>query len=128
MQIQPITGLAQYVSAGHNQPLHYSAASGSTTPLLRTGMPLGIETDIAYEQREITLQRGDFVFFYTDGVTDATNERQQMYGEERMNEVIHAYRHSNATSMVAGLVRSLQAFTGGATPFDDITILVARRL
>ena len=117
-----------YVNAGHNPPLRYNARQDTLTLLTRTGMALGVEIDALYDQRSEILKRGDFIFLYTDGVTDAINSGGQEYGMQRLREVIWQQRGSPVKQMVAALEHSVQAFTETDSLYDDITILAARRL
>lgn len=122
------SGEAVFVNAGHNPPLLYSAASGSWQPLGRTGMALGVDPEAVYTQRALTLGPGDFMLLYTDGVTDALNAQGEEFGAQRLREVAAAHRAAPAASLLAGLEQALADFTGAAAPFDDLTLLVARRL
>jgi phosphoserine phosphatase RsbU/P len=122
------TGELIYVNAGHNAPLLYQAGQDQLVKLIRTGMPLGVEYWSAYEQRSVQLQPGDFVMLYTDGVTDAVNAQEQEFGEERLRRIVLENRAAPAADMLAATVRALEEFTGPATPFDDITLVVAKRV
>jgi len=127
-RLDPRAGRLSYVNAGHNAPLLYQAGLAQLVKLIRTGMPLGVEYWSAYEQRSVQLQPGDFVVLYTDGVTDAVNAQEQEFGEERLRRVILENRAAPAADMLAAVVRALEAFTGATAPFDDITLVVARRV
>ena len=127
-ELNTTTGELAYVNAGHNAPLLYQAGLAQLVKLIRTGMPLGVEYWSAYEQRSVQLQPGDFVVLYTDGVTDAVNAQEQEFGEERLRRVILENRAAPAADMLAAVVRALEAFTGATAPFDDITLVVARRV
>lgn len=121
-------GEMTYVNAGHNPPLLCQAAQGGLTRLACTGLPLGIEADISYEQHTVQLVSGDCVLFYTDGVTDAINTQGQDFGMRRLEQVVQNHHRASATEALAALESELDAFTGPTAPFDDIAILVLKCL
>ena len=71
--------------------------------------------------------RDDAIVLYTDGVTEARDERRRFYGEERLFNVLDSACGTPADGIVATVVRDVEAFRGAAEPFDDITLLVAQR-
>ena len=126
-QLNPETGDMTYVNAGHNPPLLYRADQDLLTELTSTGMALGVMEDTSFEQRTVRLNAGDFVFLYTDGVTEALDSQRREFGEERLQRVILDKRHAPAAEMVAGLEQALREFVGASSPADDITIVAAKR-
>jgi sigma-B regulation protein RsbU (phosphoserine phosphatase) len=126
-QLFPATGELVYVNAGHNPPLLYDADRDQLSKLTRTGMVLGIDESARLDQRTVRLDSGDFILLYTDGVIDALNAQEQEFGEERLRQVVLENRGASAADMVDGLTRSISSFTGSTAPFDDITLMVARR-
>ncbi len=126
--LNPETGDLTYVNAGHNAPLLYQCAQDQLTKLIRTGMPLGVEPLSTYQQRTIQLRPGDFVVLYTDGVTDALNAQGQEFGEERLQRVLLERCAAPAADMVAAVLQALGDFTGPTAPFDDITLVIAKRV
>jgi sigma-B regulation protein RsbU (phosphoserine phosphatase) len=125
--LNPEIGELTYVNAGHNPPLLYRADQDQLTELTRTGMALGVMEDSSFEQRTVRLSAGDFVLLYTDGVIDATDTEEQAFGEERLQRVVLEKRHSPVAEMVAALEQALHEFVGPSSPFDDITIVAAKR-
>jgi sigma-B regulation protein RsbU (phosphoserine phosphatase) len=126
-QLNPETGDMTYVNAGHNPPLLYRADQDLLTELTSTGMALGVMEDTSFEQRTVRLNAGDFVFLYTDGVTEALDTQRREFGEERLQRVILDKRHAPAAEMVAGLEQALREFVGASSPADDVTIVAAKR-
>lgn len=126
-RVDPESGEIIYVNAGHNPPLLYRRASGALEILHRTGMVLGLDESVELEQSSVHLQRGDVLVLYTDGVTDALNSAEEAFGEDRLRESIHANGAGSAKKVAHGLLQALQEFIQGAEPFDDITLLVAKR-
>ena len=127
-QLDPLTGGLTYVNAGHNPPLVYQSRADQLERLTRTGMALGVFPDAPFEQRTVHLDPGDFILLYTDGVTDAMNEQGQDFGIERLQEAVRTHRHASAPEFLAGLQAELTRFVGATAPFDDVTLLVAKRL
>jgi sigma-B regulation protein RsbU (phosphoserine phosphatase) len=117
-----------YVNAGHNPPLICRGADGSFAELPATGMAIGAVQDAAYGSGTAVLGPGDVLVLYTDGVTEAENEAQEMFGEERLREVIAGASGRTAVEIVAAILGSVQAFSGAAPQSDDITLMVVRAL
>src|SRR5206468_1767415 len=77
----------RYACAGHNPPLLKRCQDGSLLTLdAASGLPLGISTDATYNQAELTLQVGDQLILYTDGITEASNRRGELFGEARLDQ------------------------------------------
>jgi phosphoserine phosphatase RsbU/P len=126
-QLQPATGLLTYVNAGHNLPLLYQHATGLVTSLKRTGMPLGVDTEAAYAQQTLQLLPGDILLLYTDGVTDALNAHEEEFGLQRLQLALHNRPAGSAAEVIGAVEQSLNTFTEGVAPFDDVTLVVAKR-
>jgi len=124
--LDPATGEVAYVNAGHNPPLLCRADHEQLTKLGRTGMALGVIADASFEQRTVHLHPGDFIVFYTDGVTEATDAQEREFGMERLQRVILDHRGAPAADIVAALEQAIEDFAGPTDPFDDIAIVVAK--
>jgi sigma-B regulation protein RsbU (phosphoserine phosphatase) len=126
--LDPAAREITYVNAGHNPPLLCRAQGGQLTPLVRTGMALGIESGATFEQRTLRLDPGDFIFLYTDGVTDATDIHQHMFGIERLERLLLDQCDQPAAQVMAALEGAIDDFAGATAPFDDIAMMVVRCL
>ena len=115
-----------YVNAGHNPPIICHADDEHLTELTATGIAIGALEDAQYTADTATLKAGDIIVLYTDGITEAENAQQDMYGEERLNEVIRACRKQPAAEIITTILESVRTFTGGFTQSDDITLMVIR--
>ncbi len=115
-----------YVNAGHNPPLHYRAADNTITELEATGIAMGVIGDANYEQAEIHLAPGDILILYTDGITEAENEKQEMFDLSRLQETILASRSRTAKEMSAAILDAVRKFTRGYPQSDDITLMIIR--
>ncbi|MBI3177766.1 MAG: SpoIIE family protein phosphatase [Chloroflexi bacterium] len=127
-RLDPASGVLTYVNAGHNPPLLYRAADDSLTELGRTGMALGVDDAHEYRQEVARLDPGDFVFLYTDGVTDAPNDQDECFDMDRLRALMHAHGSGSAAQIASAVEDALREFTHDAPPFDDITLMVAKRL
>jgi len=117
-------GEIAYVNAGHNPPL-IRRADGSVEWLRsKNGLPLAAVGGILYSSSRVTLNPGDSLFLYTDGVTEAANTDLEMYGEARLEKIL-AQSAGNCAQAVAA---DIAAFTAGAEQSDDLTMLVFDRL
>ncbi|MDO5435095.1 MAG: SpoIIE family protein phosphatase [Clostridia bacterium] len=117
-------GTLKYVNAGHNPPL-IGRNDGSFMYLKsRPALVLAAMDGIVYKQNELTLQPGERVFLYTDGVTEAVNDRDELYGTARLNEYLNANGMAPTDEVLSGLLQSIDEFAGTREQFDDITMLI----
>ena len=125
------TGEFVYVNAGHNPPL-VLRGDGEVSYLMPEGKPdkpLGVMEGRAYRQCSLTLAGGDMIFLYTDGVTEAIDETEELYGEERLKEELSRIdRNAPVSEMLGCLRESIKSFAGNAEQADDITMLGLRFL
>ena len=115
-----------YVNAGHNPPILFRCADGSQEELTRTGIALGAAERREYTCRSVVIGPGDGVVLYTDGVTEATDDRLRMFGEPRLRRIIGANACRSADEIVNAILDEVLAFAGEAPQFDDITLLVVK--
>ncbi len=113
-------------SAGQTQPVLMSAKTAEATLVETIGdtFPLGILEDASYEETRLQLQPGDKVVFYTDGIVEAMNKRQEIYGFERLQEVIKTSKADTAEALMNDIIKSVSDFTGDAPQHDDLTLIV----
>jgi sigma-B regulation protein RsbU (phosphoserine phosphatase) len=90
------------------------------------GMALGVMEDIKLEEKEITLEHDDVVVFYTDGITEAMNPQKELYGEDRLFEVIKENHGLSAEDVIGKINDSVLEFCGKEPQFDDITLVVLK--
>ncbi|MCB9436924.1 MAG: SpoIIE family protein phosphatase [Anaerolineales bacterium] len=114
------------VNAGHNRPLLYRASDGSIEFLPRGGNPLGWFDHIPLKLSELQLRVGDTLIFYTDGLTEAENNQQAAYGDERLMTVVRESAGQHANQVKQAILHSVNEFCGDAPMFDDLTIVVVR--
>ncbi len=118
------TGNVQFANAGHNPPL-LKRADGSFEYLkTRAGFVLAGMDGIRYRVGELTLNPGDRLFLYTDGVPEATNVENKLYGEDRLLSFMNQNASMEATKLLPALKANIDEFVGEAPQFDDITMLM----
>ncbi len=125
-----------FVSAGHNPMLLYTAATKEIVTLNPAGMPLGMPSTlgVSFEERleeiRLTLAEGDTFFIFTDGITEATNREGQQYGMKRLLELFRLQMERKAKAEIntvsEAIVSELDDFSGFVKPNDDITFIIAR--
>lgn len=120
------TGELVYTNAGHNPPLLGRAGEAFTYLKMRSGFVLAGMEGMRYQEAKLKLQRGDTLFLYTDGVTEATDTAEQLYGEERLAAYLDGCRNEAPEAVLHGLQAALEAFAKGAPQFDDVTMLMIR--
>jgi sigma-B regulation protein RsbU (phosphoserine phosphatase) len=120
------TGELRHASAGHNPPLILRAGAAPQY-LPAPGDPVaGAMTGVQYESGTLTLGPGDAILLYTDGVTEAMNPAQELYGEERLLEMAALSAGQDAKGLCEELAAGVHSFADGAEQSDDITLLVLR--
>src|SRR5215204_1970832 len=126
--LDPETGLLRYANAGHDLPYRRRRTSnGGAEELRATGMPLGLLPGMSYEEKEIILERGDSVLFYSDGLVEAHDPQRDMFGFPRLQGLVGAHR-SEGPAMVNFLLSELARFTGEEwEQEDDITLVTLDR-
>jgi len=117
------TGLVSFANAGHNPPLVKHADGSFEYLKTRAGFVLAGMEGIRYRKFELQLQPGDKLYLYTDGVTEATDAEQQLYGEERLIGLLNDHQTDDAQSICEAVKADVDAFAGEAEQFDDITML-----
>jgi len=126
--IKTKTGEVTWVNAGHNPPVYYNSSEDRLYSLRRTGMVLGIDPETPYTQHTNNMRIGDFLLLYTDGLIDAIDADGKDFGVKRLEDLAYESRHQSAEEIINRLESAVTLHTGGITPFDDVTILVVKRI
>ena len=103
-------------------------ADGQVEILRCRGIALGVLEEIQLREKKTCLNPGDMLVLYTDGVTEAINAAEEEFGVEHLTEIITASRHKPAPEILANVDRAVTAFVAGQPQFDDLTLVVAKRL
>jgi len=117
-----------YVNAGHNPPLLFRAGSDEPEELPATGIAMGAMEESPYDQGEVHLSPGDILVMYTDGVTEAVNDREEMFEIPRLTQVVLGNRGRPAKEMIDAIISAVNAFSQNQPQYDDITLMVVRVL
>ena len=96
--------------------------------LKNTGLPLGLEAHTIFEQGTVRLKPGDFILFYTDGITEASNARGHFFETERLQKVLMDFRSAPSEDIVEALASAVDKFTAPGSLSDDLTMMVVKRL
>jgi phosphoserine phosphatase RsbU/P len=141
----------QIANAGSVQPIFVSAATQNTahsrtkttpgTPKIAPatssisvktiqaeGFPLGLFPNAEYEEFTLSTRPGDLIVFFSDGIVDAQNATGEMFGDERLSQVLKSQSHPTATSAAQGILDAVTNFQSGTAHFDDETVVVLRAL
>lgn len=121
------TGLVTYVNAGHNPPICLRSTGDAFWVRSKADMALGVFDVAAYHIHTIELETGDRLVLYTDGITEATDLREELYGNERLMKVMEK-PFLKGSGLIEGVFADVDAFAGEAPQFDDMTMLVFQRL
>ncbi|MEO5616472.1 MAG: PP2C family protein-serine/threonine phosphatase [Candidatus Eisenbacteria bacterium] len=115
-----------FCNAGHNYPIVFRD-EGAREFLVRGGVVVGILEDAQFEEETVTLRPGDRLVFYTDGVSEAANPAGELYGEDRLYDLITSMpRELSAREVTDRIVDSVNQYLAGAEAGDDITLMVLR--
>ncbi len=117
------TGVVKFANAGHNPPLIKRRDGKFTYLRTRPSLVLAGMEGILYREGEFKMEKGDEIFLYTDGATEATDQASELFGEKRLQDVLNAKDYQSAEAVCREVKKSLDEFVGDAPQFDDITLL-----
>jgi sigma-B regulation protein RsbU (phosphoserine phosphatase) len=122
------SGVIQWSNAAQPHPL-IKRSDGALEAEEDGQLPLGMAPNVKYPDCELSLQSGDIVIFYTDGIIEAENEAEEMYGTERLlNLVTGIDSAASAEDVIEAVLQDVSDFVGGAQQYDDMTLVVVRRV
>jgi sigma-B regulation protein RsbU (phosphoserine phosphatase) len=121
------TRTVAYVNAGHIPGYIFGASGEVLSPLRRTGVPLGLRADTVYhESAEIELSPGQMLLMLTDGFEEAEGPKEEMFGAERVLELVKRHREASAGDIVQALYHAVREFTEESPQIDDLTAIVIK--
>jgi sigma-B regulation protein RsbU (phosphoserine phosphatase) len=122
-------GQVEISNAGHCLPLHVGGRgrSPAITSIQSTGLPLGIFSDTEYSSQTLTLEKGDSLVLYSDGLTEAFNQSREQYGTPRLSSLLQQQSARAPQDLLAATLEDLKKFRAGAPRSDDLTIMIIRR-
>jgi serine phosphatase RsbU (regulator of sigma subunit) len=120
-------GAGQFISAGHNPAYLFHASTGKIDELPSNAQVLGLFECAAYQPGTFELDKGDILLIYSDGLTDAQNAEEEMFGEDRLLKLIREQAPSGSHALQEELLRAVADFTQGMPQMDDITFVVVEK-
>jgi serine phosphatase RsbU (regulator of sigma subunit) len=125
--LEPASGRLTYANAGHPPAIVCTNASERGVRLLGpTGLVLGVEPGVTWREETLTLEQGEQLLLYTDGVTEAQDTHGAFFETERLLTTVRGARDAEAT--IAKINTTVTAFAGDASQFDDMTLLAVQRI
>ena len=132
--LDPRSGRLTYANAGHNPPYLFKAPSSNNSQdlvmpheLRNTGMPLGILEEASWEAKSISLDHGDTLIMYTDGVTEAQNLRDEFFGDQRFLTVTQDNLSASVLSIQDAVLAAVDRFSDAGAHCDDETLVIIKR-
>jgi len=120
------TGEIEYSSGGHDPP-YVLSASGEIQPLeLTDGVMLGVTEDFSYQSKKNLLRKGETIFLYTDGVTEAKNSDDQLFSDARLQQMLTRLQEKGTTDIIQSIRTEIEIFSEGTPQYDDITMLALK--
>jgi serine phosphatase RsbU (regulator of sigma subunit) len=120
-------GAGKFVNAGHNPAYLYHSATGQIDVLVSGHYFLGTFDFATYESSPLHLDKGDILVVYSDGLTDAENRREEMFGETRLQEIVRQEAGAGSQALERRLLTEIEEFTEGTPQTDDITFVIVER-
>jgi serine phosphatase RsbU (regulator of sigma subunit) len=124
-ELRTDTGEFRYVNAGHNAP--YLLRPGQPAERLEaTSLVLGVLRDAMFESRSDRIEPGDRLLLFTDGVSEAFNEKDEEYGEDRLTQFLQRYTGDDQDKLITDIIQDVLTFCDSNRPGDDITLMVVK--
>ena len=115
-----------YANAGQNLPLIFSPKK-KPVPLKTHGLVLGMKEDVTYQKEEISINPGDRLLIYSDGISEAMNERMEEFGEEKLLEIVQRYCGYSADALIENIIAAVNLHFGNVPQNDDMTMVLLLR-
>lgn len=119
-------GKILFANAGHNHPLVKHSDGTFEYLKSRAGFVLAGMEGVRYRKNELVLEPGDAIYLYTDGVTEATDLNEELYGEDRLHSILEKYKDESMEVICSEIKKDVDMFAGEAPQFDDITMLALK--
>ncbi len=123
--LEPKSRVFKYVNAGHNFPYHYQKGK-KPVALTEGGLVLGMMSGVPYDSGMAKFESGDILVIYSDGVTEAENPEEEMFGDDRLKVLIDKNRDKSARELVQVIYENVKQFEANAEQDDDITVVVIK--
>ena len=120
------TGRVTFANAGHNPPLVRHQNGQFEYLRSKVGFVLAGMEGVRYKEQELQLEKGDILYLYTDGVPEATNAKEVLYGDERLKAAINSHEFTSMKELCEYIKNDVNRFVGDAPQFDDMTMVAIR--
>jgi serine phosphatase RsbU (regulator of sigma subunit) len=120
-------GVGQFISAGHNPAFLFRSATGKIEKLFSDAHFLGMFESATYEPRTFRLEEGDVLVVYSDGLPDAQNRGEEMFGVSKLLKIIQQEAPAGSLALEQSLLQAIEEFTQGVPQTDDITFVIVER-
>ncbi|MCH7722917.1 MAG: SpoIIE family protein phosphatase [Bacteroidetes bacterium] len=124
--LNPESNEIVFCNAGHNNPFLFSA-DGNVKELKTGGLILGCLPGSEYEEEKVSINRNDIIVIFSDGISEAMNENEEEYGEERLKEFISNHLDESPDKIIENILSDVRMFVGKAPQWDDMTLLIIKR-
>ena len=124
--LNPESNEIVFCNAGHNNPFLFSA-DGNVKELKTGGLILGCLPGSEYEEENVSINRNDIIVIFSDGISEAMNENEEEYGEERLKEFISNHLDESPDKIIENILSDVRMFVGKAPQWDDMTLLIIKR-
>lgn len=119
------TGLLNFIIAGHNNILHIKH-SAEIDIYKSSDIPIGIYRDYKFEDRALFIEEGDFLLIYSDGITEAEDKNESLFGEERLIEIVRKHLNDDPKTVIESIFAEVNLFSMGSPQNDDQTLLLVK--
>jgi sigma-B regulation protein RsbU (phosphoserine phosphatase) len=122
----PQTRILCYANAGHNSAYLYRQATNEEIWLRPTGPAIGLMERFSIHTEEVTMEPGDVLLLYTDGITEAANHQDVMWGEDRLADIVRQNVDLSAEQLIQKILKALKEHTDGIPLVDDVTLVLTK--
>jgi sigma-B regulation protein RsbU (phosphoserine phosphatase) len=120
------TGELEYCLGGHDPPYIIRTSGDIERMELTDGVLLGVDKDFRYESKKVVIHKGEKIFLYTDGVTEAMNPEDKLFSEQRLEKTLARWKDEDTKSIIDSVRETIRDFSEGAPQYDDITMLALK--
>jgi sigma-B regulation protein RsbU (phosphoserine phosphatase) len=125
-QIDRSRNRMDWVSAGHDPAILFDPKTASLQNLQGKGMPLGVAEDAVYEEFSCNIESGQIIFLGTDGIRETRNEKGEMFGKDRLQEIIRRSAKESAQTIKHAILDAVAEFRGNTKQEDDLTLVIIK--
>ncbi len=122
------TKIITYVSAGHTYPIYYNAKKNTIKYLTHQNKPLGVINNINFSEKKISFKKNDLFFMYTDGITEATINKNEQFGENHLFNFINKNKKLSSLQITQRIIKRINQFYKSHEIYDDITVMTIKNI